>query len=161
MPQPLIVPVDQIPSQPVMGIEKIREMIPQRYEMEQLSGILVFDRDRGIVVGYKDVTEAEFWVRGHIPGRPLMPGVIMCEAAAQLCSFYFKMCRPEEKRTGGGFLGFGGMDAVRFRGTVVPGDRFIIIARNLKLDTRIKVFDTQGIVGDKLVFEARISGVEI
>ena len=158
MPSPLIVPLSEIPAQPVMGIEKIREMIPQRYEMEQLSGILLFDTDRGIAVGYKDVTEREFWVRGHIPGRPLMPGVIMCEAAAQLCSFYFKMCRPADCTR---FLGFGGMDSVRFRGTVVPGDRFIIVVKNEKLDTRLKIFDAQGIVGDKLVFEAKISGIEV
>ena len=159
MPQPFIVPISEIPTQPLMGIDKIREMIPQRYEMEQLTGILMFDRERGITVGYKDVTENEFWVRGHIPGRPLMPGVIMCEAAAQLCSFYFRMCQPDGNGDPGGFLGFGGMDGVRFRGTVVPGDRFIIVAKNLKLGTRIKIFETQGIVGDKLVFEARISGI--
>ncbi|MEK7848050.1 MAG: acyl-CoA dehydrogenase family protein, partial [Chloroflexota bacterium] len=43
-------------------------------------------KDKGYVLGYKDVTESEFWVRGHIPGRPLMPGVIQIEAAAQLLS---------------------------------------------------------------------------
>jgi len=158
MPAPLIVPIDRIPAEEVMGIDKIREMIPQRYEMQQLDGILLFDPDNKVAVGYKDVTDEEFWVRGHIPGRPLMPGVIMCEAAAQLCSFYFKMCRPD---TGDRFLGFGGMDNVRFRGTVAPGDRFIVIVRNINLDRRLKAFDAQGIVGSKLVFEARISGIEI
>ena len=43
-----------------------------------------------MVLGYKDVTESEFWVRGHIPGRPLMPGVIMVESAAQLLSFFVR-----------------------------------------------------------------------
>jgi 3-hydroxyacyl-[acyl-carrier-protein] dehydratase len=158
MPQPVIVPVDQIPSKEVIGIDKIREMIPQRYEMQQLDGILIFDPANGIAVGYKDVTENEFWVRGHIPGRPLMPGVLMCEAAAQLCTFYFKMCRPHLQDR---FLGFGGMDKVRFRGTVTPGDRFIVLVRNVSLDRRLKIFDAQGIVDGKLVFEARISGTEI
>ncbi|HUU69461.1 MAG TPA: 3-hydroxyacyl-ACP dehydratase FabZ family protein [Planctomycetota bacterium] len=158
MPSPLILPVNEIPKQELMGIDKIREMIPQRYEMEQLGGILLFDRERGIAIGYRDVTNGDFWVRGHIPGRPLMPGVLMCEAAAQLCSFYFKMCKPEAKDA---FLGFGGMDNVRFRGTVVPGDRFIIIVKSTKFDARLNIFETQGIVGEKLVFEARISGIQV
>jgi len=158
MPAPFILAVDQIPTEEVMGIDKIREMIPQRHEMEQLDGILLFDPDNKIAIAYKDVTDEEFWVRGHIPGRPLMPGVIMCEAAAQLCSFYFKMCQPD---LGDRFLGFGGMDSVRFRGTVAPGDRFIVLVRNISLDRRLKAFDAQGIVGSKLVFEARITGIEV
>ena len=155
MPSPLIVPVNEIPTQEVFGIEKIRQMIPQRYEMEQLTGILLFDPQRKIAIGYKDITPEEFWVRGHIPGRPLMPGVMMCESAAQLCSFYFRMCRPEAE----GFLGFAGMENVRFRGTVVPGNRFIIVVKAERIDTRVKVFDAQGIVKDRMVFEARIQGI--
>ena len=46
--------------------------------------------EKSQILGYKDVTDNEFWIRGHIPGRPLMPGVIMIEAAAQLCSFFLK-----------------------------------------------------------------------
>jgi len=158
MPAPFIVPVSEIPKQELWGIDKIREMIPQRYEMEQLTGILLFDRGCGIAIGYRDVSSTDFWVRGHIPGRPLMPGVLMCEAAAQLCSFCFRMCSPEGKDS---FLGFGGMDNVRFRGTVVPGDRFIIVVKCIKLDARLKIFEAQGIVGEKLVFEAKITGIEV
>ena len=87
-----------------------------------------------------------------------MPGVIMCETAAQLCSFYFKMCQPG---AAGKFLGFGGMDDVRFRGTVVPGDRFIMIVKCISIDRRLKIFESQGIARDKLVFQARISGIEV
>ncbi|NQT21031.1 MAG: beta-hydroxyacyl-ACP dehydratase [Planctomycetes bacterium] len=158
MPAPLIVPVDQIPTEEIIGLDKVQEMIPQRFEMQQLDGILLFDPDNGVAVGYKDITEKEFWVNGHIPGRPLMPGVVMCEAAAQLCSFYFKMCCPE---AGDRFLGFGGMDKVRFRGTVVPGERFVIVVKNITLDRRLKIFESQGIAGGKLVFEARITGIEV
>ena len=46
------------------------------------------DSARNVCVGYKDLGPDEFWVRGHMPGMPLMPGVIMCEAAAQLASYY-------------------------------------------------------------------------
>lgn len=158
MPSPFIVPPDRIPADEIMGIDTIRKMIPQRFEMQQLDGILRFDPDNGIAIGFKDVSDNEFWVRGHIPGRPLMPGVIMCEAAAQLCSFYHKMLSPDAMDK---FLGFGGMDNVRFRGTVVPGDRLVIVVKSTKFDSRLKVFDAQGLVGSKMVFEARISGIEV
>ena len=67
----------------------------------------------------------EFWVRGHMPGFPLLPGVLMCEAAAQLGAYYLCAYRPFD----GDFLGFGGMDNVRFRGKVSPGDRLVLIAK--------------------------------
>ena len=70
----------------VADIEEIRRYNPQRYEMEQLTAICYEDREQTVCVGYKDLTEDEFWVRGHMPGMPLMPGVIMCEAAAQVAA---------------------------------------------------------------------------
>ena len=90
--------------------------------MEQLTAIVFDDVERGICVGYKDVSPHEFWVRGHMPGMPLMPGVIMCEAAAQLCSYHVQ----KHNLLGAEMVGFGGLDDVRFRGTVVPGDRLVI-----------------------------------
>ena len=117
-PKPLI-DLDSIDLDKVVaGPEQIRECNRQRYEMEHLNGILHLDMDEGLVVGYKDVRDDEFWVRGHIPERPLLPGVIMCEAAAQLCSFYYVKAMADER-----FLGFGGMEGVKFRGAVVPGSR--------------------------------------
>ena len=53
--------------------------------MEQLDGHRPPRPEQHLVVGYKDVRADEFWVRGHMPGNPLLPGVLMCEAAAQLC----------------------------------------------------------------------------
>src|SRR3990167_1013840 len=87
MPQDILIDLSTLDlNKSIVDIETIRSIIPHRYEMEQLSGIVKFDPEQGIIVGYKDVSLNEFWVRGHIPGRPLMPGVIMLEAAAQLCT---------------------------------------------------------------------------
>jgi hypothetical protein len=72
----------------VADIDEIRRYNPQRYEAEQLTAIVLEDAERIICVGYKDVTDHEFWVRGHMPGMPIMPGVVMCEAAAQMCSYF-------------------------------------------------------------------------
>ena len=65
------------------------------------------------IVGFKDIRDDEFWVAGHIPGRPLFPGVLMIETAAQLASFYTK------KFVGWkGFVGFGAVENCRFRAQV-------------------------------------------
>ncbi len=57
-------------------------------EIEQLDGILHEDSVRNACVGLKIVRYNEFWVRGHMPGFPLMPGVLLCEAAAQVASYF-------------------------------------------------------------------------
>ena len=86
--------------------------------MEQLTAIVFDDFKRKICAGYKDITEQEFWVRGHMPGMPLMPGVLMCEAAAQMCSYYaHKHNLLGECKV----VGFGGMEDVRFRDPVRRG----------------------------------------
>src|SRR5947209_7794734 len=90
--------------------DEIRRYNPQRFDMEQLTAVVHVDRDQHLIVGYKDVSADEFWVRGHMPGYPLLPGVLMCEAAAQLCSYY---CLKGHLLQGD-FIGFGGLENVRF-----------------------------------------------
>lgn len=157
MPQDILIDLNNIDlNKPIIDIEGIRAVVPHRYEMEQLSGIIKYSIEEGIIVGYKDVSNNEFWIRGHVPGRPLMPGVMMLEAAAQLCTYYYKQTTKDER-----FLGFGGVDKVKFRGKVVPGDKLIIIAKNKELRSRRAVFDTQGVVDGKLVFEAIVIGMVV
>jgi 3-hydroxyacyl-[acyl-carrier-protein] dehydratase len=157
MPPSLVVDLDSIDLEHIlMGPEEIRKYNPHRYEMEQLSGVLHLDRDAGRIVAFKEVRDDEFWVRGHIPGRPLLPGVLMVEAAAQMCSLYYKVVQEDSR-----FLGFGGMDGVKFRGQVAPGDRLILLGRVREIRSRRACFDTQGIVNGHLVMEARITGMPI
>ena len=139
----------------LFGPEQIREMNPQRGDMEMLDGIVHADSEKGQIIGYKDVREDQFWAPGHIPGRPLFPGVLMIEAAAQLASFYTR------KFLGlGGFIGFGGVDKVKFRAQVTPGQRLYILAHKQWHRHGRVCCECQGMVNGAFVFEATITGVQ-
>ena len=144
-------------NQVLAGRREIERVNPQRFEMEQLTAIVHMDTSQHLFAGYKDVTADEFWVRGHMPDYPLMPGVLMCEAAAQLCSYYIITAG----RMQGDFLGFGGMENVRFRGLVRPGDRLVLIGKGIKMNRRQCIFNVQGFVGATMVFQADIIGVPL
>jgi len=141
-----------------MGIKEIEKANPHRYEFAQLDGILLFEPDESIIVGYKDIKPDAFWTRGHIPGRPLLPGVLMIETAAQLASFYYKNTLGKNDTR---FVGFGGVDKVKFRDTVIPGDKLVMLGKCVELRSRRIIFDAQGVVNGKLVFEGTIIGVVV
>ncbi len=143
---------------PIADIEAIRKLNPQRFEMEQLTAILHEDLDTHSCAAYKEITDKEFWVRGHMPGMPLMPGVVMLEAVAQLSSYYTQ----KHDLLGAAMVGFGGVDEVRFRGVVVPGDRLIVMVRLEKARRgRMIVARFQGVVGENLVLEGCLRGIPI
>lgn len=141
----------------VADIEEIRRYNRQRYEMEQLTAIVLEDPERHICVGYKDLTGDEFWARGHMPGMPIMPGVIMCEAAAQMASYYTQKHGLMKGKT----VGFGGLKNVRFRGVVQPGERFVIMARLLKVRTAMMTCEFQCFVRENLVCEGVLIGIPL
>ncbi len=136
--------------------EAIRQANPQRGAMEHLNAIVYADKEQGRIIGYKDVGKDEFWVKGHIPGRPLLPGVIMIEAGAQLAAFY-------ASRFVGwtGFIGFGGADEIRFRSQVPPGKRLYLLGLKVWERHRRLCCKIQGIVDGAQVFEASIIGIQI
>jgi 3-hydroxyacyl-[acyl-carrier-protein] dehydratase len=137
--------------------DAIRSVNPQRFEMEHLDAVVFMDLEAQLIVGYKDVRPDEFWVRGHMPGYPLLPGVIMCEAAAQLSAFFTHALG----MASGDFIGFGGMENVRFRGMVHPGDRLVLVAKATSMHRRKIVYNVQGFVGTTMVFHGDIIGVPI
>jgi 3-hydroxyacyl-[acyl-carrier-protein] dehydratase len=156
-PVALVDPATIDTSRVLVDREGIRQANPQRFEMEQLTAILAVDPEQHLIIGYKDVEPGEFWVRGHVPGYPLMPGVLICEAAAQLASFYSH----ELKIVQDGFLGFGGMEDVRFRGPVRPGDRLVLVGKAVRVNRRQTIFEVQGFVDNNMVFHGRIIGVPL
>ena len=158
MPPPLLVDPSKLADMKVLADRDfIRNYNPQRFEMEQLDAIVHLDTNQQLIIGFKDVVENDFWVRGHMPGYPLLPGVLMCEAAAQLSSFY---CA-KTNQTNGDFVGFGGMEEVRFRQPVKIGQRLFLVGKALKLTRRQVVFNVQGFVDSTLVFHANIIGIAL
>ncbi len=145
-------------SKPLFDIQAIRTVNPQRYEMEQLSAIIHVDQSLHLIVGYKLVTDQEFWCRGHMPEFPLMPGVLQCESAAQLGGFYAR----KYDLIGGDYLGFGGMDSVRFRKPIFPNCRLDLVARVTRvMARRLAQFNFQGYVDGELMFEGQMLGVTV
>jgi 3-hydroxyacyl-[acyl-carrier-protein] dehydratase len=127
---------------------------PHRGPIVQLDRVIWTDAAFSQAVGVKHVRDDEFWVGGHFPGRPMMPGVLMIEAGAQLSSYMFYARRGEPC-----LAGFTRIDNVAFRGQVVPGDDLILLSRELKFKPRRFVSAIQGVVREKLVFEAEITGM--
>ena len=162
MPRPLLFDLSKIDlnAKPLYDREAVEKINPQVFEMQQLDGILWCDREESKILGYKDVTDNEFWIRGHIPDRPLMPGVIMVESAAQLSSFFLKEIYKEE-----GFIGFAGIESAKFRSVVVPGQRLYLlghITKYKKIRGRARVtMSVQGIVDGTMVFETSVTGMRV
>lgn len=139
-------------------LSEIRRYNLQRYEMEQLTGICHSDTTRQICVGYKDITLNEFWVRGHMPKAPLMPGVIICEVAAQLASYFVQ----KYDLLGAKVVGFGGLEEVKFRGGVLPGDKLVMIVQLTKVRRgAMIVCRFQGFVNQQMVVEGRLKGIPL
>jgi 3-hydroxyacyl-[acyl-carrier-protein] dehydratase len=93
-----------------------------------------------------------------MPGMPLMPGVVMLEAVAQLSSFFTQ----KHDLLGAEMVGFGGVDEVRFRGVVTPGDKLILMVQLLKVRRgRMIVAAFQGVVNNNLVLEGTLRGIPI
>lgn len=146
------------PNAVVGDLEEIRRYNMQRYEMEQLTAVSYCDTQRQICAGYKDVTLNEFWVRGHMPRAPLMPGVMMCEAAAQLASYFVQ----KYDLLGAKVVGFGGLEEVKFRGGVLPGDRLVIVVQLVKVRRGAMIVSRfQGFVKQEMVVEGVLKGIPL
>ena len=144
-------------SKDVIPQAELRSMVPRRDAFQLLDGICYYDPEQSLLIAYKDWTVDAWWAAGHIPGKPLMPGVLMIEGAAQAATFLLKKFNnwPPEK-----FVGLGGLDDVRFRGQVVPPARVhFVVGRGTLSGSRMAKFPTQAFCNGQMIMDMVLLGV--
>jgi len=127
-----------------------------RGDMALLDNIVWISPDFRQSVALKVAKPDEFWVAGHFPGKPMYPGVLMVESAAQLAAYLYNI--RQDKRL---LAAFTRIDNCSFRNSVVPGDELFLLCQEVKWSRRGFVCDVQGVTDGKLAFEARISGLAV
>ncbi|MDP3616987.1 MAG: 3-hydroxyacyl-ACP dehydratase FabZ [Rhodoferax sp.] len=139
----------------MMDIHKILKQLPHRYPFLLVDRVLEIDKGKRIKA-LKNVTINEPFFEGHFPNRPVMPGVLMLEALAQasaLLSFDALDAAPDEQM----IYYFAGMEGVRFRRPVEPGDQLILEAELVRMKAGIFKFKTRALVGDEVAVEAELT----
>jgi len=146
-------------SSVVLDARGLDRYLKQSGRFRMLDGILFEDAETKLVVGYKDVRADEWWAEDHIPGRPMFPGALQVELAAQIASYHY--IAHSNGEMGEKFVGFGGVNNARFRRVVEPDCRIIVVARLTQESRRMFRYQTQALVDGALVSEAEILGVVI
>lgn len=135
----------------MLDINEIQKILPHRYPFLLVDRILESDCENKIV-GIKNVTANEAFFQGHFPGHPVMPGVLILEAMAQVGAVWI-LGKPEYK---GKIALFAGVDNVRFRRQVIPGDQLRIEVEVIKLRSKIGKAAAKAFVEGELAAEAEM-----
>ena len=136
----------------MMGIKEIREILPHRYPFLLVDRIVEIEEGKSIR-GYKNVSANEQFFQGHFPQEPVMPGVLIMEALAQTGAI--AVLSMEENR--GKIAYFGGMNKVKFRNKVVPGDVLTLEMEIIKLKSMAGVGKGTAYVDGKKVAEGELT----
>ena len=140
-------------SEVVLTLEQIKEMLPHREPFLFVDAVT--NVESNLIEGYRDIKAEEFYFAGHFPGFPVMPGVLMVEAIAQIGIML--VCKVREERRGRKTL-FAGIENVRFRRQVQPGDRLLLSADIVSGRSSVYKIHGTARVGDELACEATVIG---
>ncbi len=134
----------------MLEAEDIQKIIPHRYPFLLIDRIIEIEYGKR-AVGIKNVSANEPYFQGHFPGAPIMPGVLQVEALAQVGAVAI-LGLPENK---GKLAYFAGIDGVRFKRPVRPGDQLVLEVVLDRLRSRIGMGTGTARVGDEVVVEGR------
>jgi 3-hydroxyacyl-[acyl-carrier-protein] dehydratase len=136
----------------VLSLQEIKKMLPHRYPMLLLDRVL--ELEEGVrCKALKNVTGNEDFFQGHFPGNPIMPGVLIVEALAQVCGITGYALEPDADNK---WLLFAGINKARFKRPVVPGDQLILEAEYISNKLGIWFFKGKATVDDKIVATAEL-----
>ncbi len=135
----------------LLDIRRIQKILPHRYPFLLVDKIIDIDGYR-FIRGIKNVTFNEMFFQGHFPQSPIMPGVLILEAMAQVSGLLFA----QRLELTGRLAMLLGMDNVKFRRSVVPGDQLVLTAEAMRVRSKIAECKCQALVNDKLAAEAEI-----
>jgi len=135
--------------------QDIIKVLPHRYPFLLVDRITEFELGKRIV-GIKNVSINEPFFQGHFPGNPIMPGVLIIEAMAQVGGLLARLSIPDVIGRGGAIF-FISMDKVKFRKPVVPGDQIILEVTPLRTGSRIWKVAGKAFVKDDRVAEAEMT----
>jgi 3-hydroxyacyl-[acyl-carrier-protein] dehydratase len=139
-----------------MGYKEIIQILPHRYPFLLVDSITELEPNKR-AVGVKNVTINESFFQGHFPGNPVMPGVLIMEAMAQVGGILASISMGDSVK--GKPMYFMGLDKVRFRRPVVPGDRIIFELEALRAKRRVWKMNGRAYVGQELVAEGELMAV--
>ena len=137
-----------------MDINEIKEYLPHRYPFLLVDRVTELVRGE-YIVAYKNITANEEVFNGHFPQAPIFPGVMIIEALAQ-ASGILGFSEDDEKPDENTLYLFAGVDNVRFRRQVVPGDQLTLESRLISKKRHIMKFQARALVDGKLACEAQL-----